>query len=144
MQREEFKVSINATKEKVWNVLWDDATYRKWTSVFGEGSHYVSDLEEGSKVKFLGEKDSGMLSEVAEKRMNEYMGFRHIGMIMDGVEDTTSEKVKNWSGAMETYRLDDNNGNTELTVGLDMNDEYRDMFMDLFPKALQKIKELSE
>ena len=32
---------INAPKEKVWKVLWDDSSYRKWTSVFMEGSYVV-------------------------------------------------------------------------------------------------------
>lgn len=32
-----FLIKIKASKEKVWNVLWDDETYRKWTSTFSEG-----------------------------------------------------------------------------------------------------------
>jgi hypothetical protein len=33
--------------------MWDDSTYRQWTSAFSEGSHAVSDWKEGSKVLFL-------------------------------------------------------------------------------------------
>jgi len=41
MKKIQFSTEINAPKEKVWNVLWDDATYRKWVSVFSEGSKAV-------------------------------------------------------------------------------------------------------
>lgn len=39
----DFKIEINAPKEKVCSVLWDDETYRKWTTVFCEGTYAVSD-----------------------------------------------------------------------------------------------------
>ena len=32
-----FTVNINAPKEKVWETLWDDATYRQWTAAFHPG-----------------------------------------------------------------------------------------------------------
>ena len=49
----EFKIEINAPKEKVWDILWNDATYKQWTSVFCEGNYVVSDWKEGSKIHFL-------------------------------------------------------------------------------------------
>ena len=58
----QFSIDINAPKEKVWHVLWNDAIYRKWTSVFSEGSKAVSDWKEGSKIHFLNENNYGMYS----------------------------------------------------------------------------------
>ena len=43
MEKQEFKISINAPREKVWEVLWNDTTYPAWTAVFSEGSHAVTD-----------------------------------------------------------------------------------------------------
>jgi len=43
METIEFKIEINAPKQKVWEVLWNDATYRKWTNVFCEGTYALSD-----------------------------------------------------------------------------------------------------
>ena len=34
----------------------------------------------------------------------------------DGVEDTTSDKVKEWSGAQENYTIKEEGGKTLLTV----------------------------
>lgn len=143
MERTQFNISIDAPKEKVWNVLWQDDTYREWTSVFSPGSRAISDWEKGSKIKFLGEKESGMVAIIEDKVPNEYMAFKHMGEIKDGKEDTESERVTAWQGAMETYTLKGGSP-TELKVEIDLNEEYKEMFMGMFPKALQKVKEISE
>ena len=68
MENMNFSVDINASKEKVWDALWEDASYRKWTSAFMEGSYAVTDnWKQGTKVLFLDPKGSGMVSMVAEK-----------------------------------------------------------------------------
>ena len=144
MQKQEFKVSINAPREKVWEVLWNDDTYRAWTSVFSEGSHAQTDWKKGSKVLFLDGKGSGMVSKIADNVPNEYMSFEHLGVVKDGVEDTESPEVKQWAGAHENYRLNPVGGNTELAVQIDLSDEWKDYFVNTFPKALDKIKELAE
>ncbi len=144
MEKLKFNTTINAPTEKVWDVLWNDNTYSKWTAVFSEGSKAETDWKKGSKILFTDGKGSGMVSEIADNIPNEYMSFRHLGMVLNGVEDTTSEKIKGWAGAMENYRLMESDGKTELEVELDMNDEYKDYFKDTFPKALKLVKELSE
>ena len=145
MQKMNFTKEINATKEKVWNTLWNDASYRKWTSAFIEGSHAVTDnWKEGSKVLFLDGKGMGMVSKVAANKPNEFMSFKHLGEVKDGVEDTTSEKVKQWAGASENYTLKEKGGKTELTVEMDITDDFQDYFSKIFPVALEKVKEIAE
>lgn len=143
MKKLEFKTSINAPKNKVWSVLWNDDTYRKWTSVFSEGSYAVTDWKEGSKVHFLTPKGDGMYSVVNRNVPNEYMSFKHLGIIKEGNEMPQDEETKKWSGSMENYYLS-GNGATELRVELDAADEHAGYFAEIFPKALQKVKELSE
>ena len=41
---------------------------------------------------------------------------------------------------METYRLATQGDGTRLTVDLDTTDEYRDIFEQMFPKALERLK----
>ena len=62
----------------------------------------------------------------------------------DGLEDMDSEEVKKWAGALENYTLRPSNGNTELLIDMDISEEYKDYFDDTWPKALEKVKELSE
>ncbi len=116
MEKINFSTTINAPKEKVWKVLWDDATYRKWTSVFSASSYAETDWKEGSKVLFLDGQGSGMVSKIEVNKPNEFMSFKHLGIVKDGVEDTDSDAVKGWGGAFENYTLNEVNGVTELLV----------------------------
>lgn len=144
MVKEKFSINIDAPRETVWNILWTDATYREWTSAFNEGSHAETDWKKGSKVLFLDGNGEGMVSTIADSIPNEYMSIKHLGMVTKGVEDTESEKVKEWAGAMENYTLKTVNGGTELTVDMDITDEYRDYFVKTWPLALDKVKEIAE
>ena len=142
----DFTITIDAPREKVWAALWQDETYRQWTAPFGEGSRVETDWKKGSKVLFLGDKDSGMVSTIADTRPNEYMFFQHRGIVNKGVEDLDSEEAKKWATATEEYTLRTVNGQTELTVHMqgDIPQDFVDYFSDAWPKALDKLKEIAE
>ncbi len=144
MKRETFSISIEAPKEKVWDILWNSDTYPLWTSPFCEGSMVETDWQQGSKVKFLSPSGAGILSTIAENRSFEFMSFRHIGEIKDGIEDTESEAVKEWAGAMENYAILVKQNKTVLTVETDINEKYSDYFVPTWLKALEEVKKLAE
>lgn len=144
MKKEQFSIEINAPREKVWKVLWDDATYRQWTSVFSVGSYAVSDWQEGSKIQFLSSDGSGMFSEIAKSRPPELMSFKHHGVVKNGEEQRIDQETEDWSGAMENYQLQETDGKTELKVEMDVTEDFQKYFEETFPKALEKIKELAE
>ncbi|RFN59940.1 SRPBCC family protein [Marixanthomonas ophiurae] len=144
MKRKEYTVTISASQEKVWEVLWSDETYRKWTAPFAEGSYAETDWKEGSKVLFLGPNGNGMISGIKTRNEPTYMSIEHLGIIVDGKKDTSSEEVKDWAGAMENYTLEEKDGKTKLTVEVDIAEAYLNSFEKAFPKALQIVKELSE
>lgn len=141
----DFKAKINAPREKVWDVLWNDKTYPKWTAPFSEVSLAKSDWKEGSKIYFVNANGEGMVAVIEKRKDPEIMNFKHLGMIdKNGKEDLESEKVKSWAGAIETYRLEEENGKTQLTVNMDLEDEHKNYFLKTWPKALEKLKELAE
>ena len=149
MQKLKVSIEINAPKEKVWNTMLDDKTYRMWTTPFNEGSYYKGDWSKGSKIIFLGPdpetgKEGGMVSRIAENKLYEFISIEHLGIIKDGVEDTTSEDVKKWTPTFENYTFQEKNGTTEVLVEMDINDEYKEMFEGMWPKALQVLKEIAE
>lgn len=144
MERKEFKIAINAPNEKVWDILWNDATYPLWTTPFCEGSRAESDWQKGSKIRFLGGTNEGIVSTIAEKIPNEFMSFSHIGMIKDGVEDYDSPLLKEWAGSLENYTLTPSGSQTELTVQMDIPEDHKAYFLETWPKALQQVKELAE
>jgi len=139
MKKVKFSININAPKEKVWDTLWNDSTYRQWTSVFANDSHAVSDWNEGSNIKFIDGKGDGMYSIIETKIPNQQMSFKHLGEIKDGIETPVE-----WAGAMESYFLKELNGVTELNMEMDMNEEFEKYFLEIFPKALDLIKQISE
>ncbi len=148
MEKLHFSIKINAPKEKVWNAMLGKESYKKWTDVFMAGSHYKGDWNEGSKILFIAPDESGkmggMVSRIKENRKYEYVSIEHLGMVQNGKEDTSSDDVKKWAGALENYTFKENNGTTEVLVDLDSNEEYAEMFEDMWPKALQKLKKLAE
>ena len=144
MEKQEFKISIDAPKEKVWNVLWGENTYPAWTSVFAEGSRVETDWKKGSKAVFHDGQNNGMISSIAENIPNEYMSIKHLGTLKNGVEDMDSPETKEWAGALENYTLRNANGKTELVVDMDIAEQYKDYFIKTWPKALDKVKELAE
>ena len=144
MQTLEFTINIDASKDVVWNILWNDSTYREWTSVFSEGSYAETDWKEGSKVLFLSATGEGMYSTIARNIPNEFMSFKHLGMVKQGKEEPLDEETNKWSGAMENYTLQETNGSTELTVEIDIIEEMHAYFNEHFPKALEIVKDLSE
>lgn len=144
MKKLKFSQDIDATPEVVWDRMLGDASYRIWTSAFMEGSYYVGSWNKGDKIRFLSPGGHGMLSEIAESRPQEYVSIRHIGMIMNGVEDTTSEQVKAWMPAYENYTFVRTASGTRVEVDTDMADDFCSYMEDTWPRALAKLKTICE
>jgi uncharacterized protein YndB with AHSA1/START domain len=144
-----FSIEIDAPRQVVWDTMIADETYRAWTEAFSPGSHYVGDWKQGSKILFLGPdpksgKLGGMISRIKEIRQHEFISIEHLGMVLEGKEDTSSEAAKAWAGALENYTFKQNGSTTELSVDVDIAEEFREMFENTWPKALNRLKELAE
>ncbi len=149
MQKMHLSTQINAPKETVWHKMLDLDSYKDWTAAFNPGSYYKGDWSQGSKMLFLGPdpetgEEGGMVSRVAENREYTFMSIEHRGIIKNGIEDTTSEEARKWSPAFENYTFTEKDGGTELTIDMDVEDEYLQMFSDMWEKALVKLKEICE
>lgn len=83
MKTLQFKININAPKEKVWQTLWDDKSFREWASVFCEGTYAESNWKEGDAIHFLTPDGMGMNSVIFKRTENEYMAFKHLSEIKD-------------------------------------------------------------
>lgn len=145
MKRKQYETHINAPRERVWESLWGEQSYKEWTSAFTEGSKVETNWEEGGKIVFLNAENKGMIARIEEKKAPEKMVFKHLGMVdKNGNEDLESEKVKAWSGAEEIYILKENGQNTELIVKMDLDEGQEDYFDKVWPKAFEKLKDLAE
>lgn len=89
MEKIEFKTEINASAEKVWDVLFGKDTYPKWTVAFAENSSVETDWQKGSKAIFGDGTGNGMLAVIEDNIPNKFMSIKHLGEVKDG----SSKKV---------------------------------------------------
>lgn len=149
MQKIHTSTVINAPREKVWHAMLDEEPYREWTSAFNEGSRYEGSWDEGSKILFLGPnpetgEEGGMVSRIAVNRPYEYISIEHLGIVSNGVEDTTSEEAKKWAPAFENYTFNEKDGGTELLIEMDVADEEAETLKRMWTAALVRLKEIAE
>ena len=147
MKNLEYNIQIAAGKQKVWDVMLAPDTYRQWTDVSWPGSRYEGSWEKNKDLRFVsGEQGGGgTLATLTECRPHDYLLAKHVAIInADGSEDRTSDAAKGWVGTTESYTFEERNGKTNLKVEIKTAPEWADMFDDGWPKALEKLKELSE
>lgn len=137
-----FTIEINATKERVWDTLWEDETLRQWAEIIDPGTYMVGELKEGEEVQWISaENGYGVTSLVEKLTPCEYVLLRHSADTQNSGEQ---ERDKQWTGGAESYTLRENGGITTLTVAFDVPTELEDYFNTAYPKAMDKIKELAE
>lgn len=146
MKTLQFSKEINASANKVWDILWGKDTYTKWTKHFSPDSNSMmqTDWQVGGRTLFLDGSGNGMVSTIKSLKEPYELVFEHRGMIMNGHEDTTSEQVTSWAGAEEAYYLSEQNGTTTLNVTVQANEEWQEMLANGFVKGLEVVKDLSE
>ncbi len=144
INRLQFSIDIKATKEKIWEALWEDTHYRDWSNTFGEGSHYVVDnWKEGSIIMFLGSDQSGIYSIIESHDPNKSIQFRHIGTVVNSKKLLIDDEAKKWSGATESYSLNKGSEFFTLLVEIDVLDEHVEFMSTRLPIALDKIRKNS-
>lgn len=135
---------IDAPVARVWDRMFAPDSYREWTSAFSEGSYFEGSWEQGATIRFLGPSGDGILSTIAENRHHAFVSIRHLAPIVAGVAQREGEAAQAWAGALENYTFRVVDGGTELTVDQDMVEAYEADMREAWPKALRKLKDISE
>ncbi len=141
MKEMQFSIEIQATKEQVWNTLWQDKTFREWAGIIDPGTHMVGELKAGNEVQYISGNGYGVTSLVEEYIPNEYLLLRHQA---DTQGSGKQEREKQWTGGKESYRLTENNGATTLTTIFDVPTELEELLNVSYPKAFDVVKKLAE
>jgi uncharacterized protein YndB with AHSA1/START domain len=143
-----FDIHIHASPEKVFNIMLDKNHYKEWASVFNQASRYEGSWKKGSEIRFLGTdregNTGGMISRVADYVPGQFVSIEHLGIIQEGNEITSGPEVKNWAGTTENYSFAKHENGTLLTIDADVNEDFKDYFIDTWPKALNKLKTICE
>lgn len=142
MKRLTFAIEINATPTCVWEVLWNDKTFRDWANIIDEGTYYKGTLREGGEIEFLSSVNGYGVTDLIEKLIPyETVIFRHRA---DTKESGQESRENEWTGGIESYTLKDKAGITQLTVATDVPLDREETFNTRFPLALKRIKRLAE
>lgn len=141
MKELQFTIDITTPKEKVWNTLWQDETFRQWADIIDPGTHLVGELAKGNEVQFISGNGYGVTSLVAELTPNEFLLFKHQA---DTQNSGAQEREKEWTGGKESYALTEQDGITSLTATFNVPPEQEEYFTVTYPKALERVKELAE
>jgi hypothetical protein len=85
-----------------------------------------------------------MVAVIREHRPHEFVSIEYRGQILDGVEDTTSDDARKVAGTHEDYSFAESDGSTTVSVDIDVQEEWSEDFAELWPQALDKLRELAE
>lgn len=142
MKELQFSIQISATKERVWDTLWQDETFREWANMIDPGTYMVGELKEGNEIQFISASSGYGVTSFVEKLVEgEFLLLRHRA---DTQEGGTREREKEWTGGEESYSLTEKGGTTTLTVAFDVPPELEEEFTVIYPKALERVKVLAQ
>ncbi len=151
MEKLQFITRINAPANKAYDLMLgisDKSTYEQWAAVFNPTSTYEGTWNKGSKILFAGTDEKGekggVVSEITENVLNLFVSIRHYGLLKGNEEITEGPEVEQWANGFENYTFDENNGITTVTVDMGTTKELVDYMNENYPKALDKLKEISE
>lgn len=137
-------IDIDASKEKIWDVLTRDEMTRSWYKAFNEGAYAVTDWRQDSKVIFKDGSENGMIGRIVASEPGKIISTEFEGMLVNGVEDYDSQDAKNIKGYKETYHISGEGNRSTLSIEQETSDEYGDMMQTMWDKALLLIKQLAE
>lgn len=142
MKELQFQVEIQATKQGVWDTLWQDETFRQWASIIDPGIYMTGVLKEGNEVQFISAENGYGVTSLVEKLVEgEFLLLRHSA---DTKDSGQKERANEWTGGEESYRLAEQGDITTLTVAFDVPSEQEEYFTVNYPNALERVKVLAE
>lgn len=141
MKEMRFEIEIEAPKEAVWRTLWQDETLRQWAGIIDPGTHMVGELKQGNQVEYISGNGYGVTSLVEQLIEGELLVLKHKS---DTQDSGTRMRDDEWTGGAETYKLAEKEGVTTLITIFDVPAELEDYFKTAYPKALDKVKTLTE
>lgn len=142
MKKLKFSIDIQASREKVWQTLWDDHTFRDWASIIDEGTYMTGEMIEGQEVQFISSVNGYGVTSLIEKLIpNEYILFRHKADTKESGEQLREDE---WTGGSESYTLKESGKITTLTLEQDTPIEMEEIFLKRIPQSLERVKYLAE
>ena len=140
----EKSILIDASKEKIWEVLLDDQYFRQWSCAFAPGSYADTDWSLNSIAEIKSPSEDGLFGKIILHRPQEAITIKYEGVKINGDKDTTGQEAKNWIGCLETYHISEEGNSCLLSISQDTPKKYVHAFWSNWDEALERIKNLAE
>ncbi len=114
MKELQYSIEIDAPRERVWDTLWQDATFRDWASIIDPETYMVGDLKEGNEIQFISAANGyGVTSLVKKVIVGEFLLLNHSADTQDklralslkvqgGDIQASLDYMRQMSGVLET------------------------------------------
>lgn len=143
-----FEIRINAPLEKVYKTMIDKAHFTSWTAAFNPTSRFEGSWDKNADIDFIGcdenGNEGGMVSRIRENMPGRFISIEHLGMWLEGKKVLEGPMVEGWKGAFENYTFVPEGNGTLLIIDMDSNLEMEAYFKEMWPKALDKLKEICQ
>lgn len=133
-----YKIILNNNVEYVFDKLFEKTIYEEWSKVFSTGSRMSGLLAIGEEIGFYDGDGNGMIATVSKYEINKVVEFRYLAELMDG-KRTPYEDDSNFERYTFTNLQDQM---VMLDIELNIPDEYRDLFEELWEKAIVEIQDI--
>jgi len=137
-------MELQASKEKVWDVLLLDKFNKTWFADFSQGMRVQTNWKIGSKALYTDNSNGGIICQVVANKPQELLTLEFTGLLVNGKEDYDSVDAREFIGGKESYRLLAAQGATKIFIETETAEQYYDWMQDAWDKALHTIKKLSE
>lgn len=145
MKHLEYTIDISVPAEKVWNIMLNEQSYQQWVATAWPNSSYKGKWEQGTEISFLSPGEGGIKARLDIVKPYEHVLATHIALVdKDGNEERSAERSNGLIGTREEYRFKEVNGKTTLTVSIETDPAWTEMFNDGWPTALQDLKNMCE
>ncbi len=145
METLNFESTITAPVQEVWDLLWNPETYAQWRRYIRPGAKLKTDWLVDGRSYFIDENNKGFVSTIVSLDVPFEVVFRHLGTFDDGIEDTETRLVKQWSGMEEKYFLRAiSPETTALQVIVHAYQDYEEQTNDAYHQGLELLKKIAE
>ncbi|MEM1187652.1 MAG: SRPBCC domain-containing protein [Pseudomonadota bacterium] len=145
MKRHTYSISINKSRDTVFNKLVDKELYPRWARAWGAGMRCEGEWTVGGHISYFDSKRGGTRVVIEEFVPGESIKTKHVAMVdPENVDvELADETMRKWIGSQEDYAFMEEHGATTFRVEMTADEAFDEM-MNAWPQALEYFKEACE
>lgn len=127
--------------------LIDRSVCPDWAKAWGDEMKYIGECKKGEKISFFDNSQGGTKVILEEFNTYKYIKAKHIAMVnSENVEVELKDKMmKKWIGTLEEYNFyKKTKEQTKLEIVMTVDQTFKEMFDNGWPKALKYFKDVCE